>query len=132
MNDIEYYKVLVEVIEFISEGNHFVQYEKGNEIAGNYWPQIFDYLISKGAGTGSNGGDLFIEQGQKLSPIYASAQHQIDVLEKEEQDRLLDIKFKEENILYGKKGYKISVIAIILSSLSILLEIVRWILSLAQ
>lgn len=131
MSDVNYLKAVIAVIEFIFNGHRFVLRRDGERLAGNYWVSVCNLFVSQKVGY-EKGGDFYVDNERYLQPVYASYLNGIYQYERDERDRQLENKFKEENILYGKKGYKISVIAIILSSLSILPEIVRLILSLAQ
>lgn len=119
----EYYKAVIDVIKYISEGNSYVTLEDGERLAGNYWPSVRDAFSEVKAVVELSNGDISVTQGHLLNPLYSDSEAAIERLEKMESDRGLDNRYKEENIKYGRKGYRISIVAIILSVASIIVSI---------
>ena len=119
----EYYKAVIDVIKYISEGNSYVTLEDGERLAGNYWPSVRDAFSEVKAVVELSNGDISVTQGHLLNPLYSDSEAAIERLEKMESDRELDNRYKEENIKYGRKGYRISIVAIILSVASIIVSI---------
>jgi len=102
-------------------------YEDGCAIAGDYWMAVCKHLKEQKLAR-LNYGDLHIFQFPPLLPIIADCKAAISAIERAEHDRDLANREKIENITYGKKGYKISKVAIWLSATAILVEIARGIL----
>lgn len=119
----EYYKAVIDVIKYISEGNSYVTLKDGERLAGNYWPSVRDAFSEAKAVVEFSNGDISVTQGHLLNPLYSDSEAAIERLEKMESDRELDNRYKEENIKYGRKGYRISIVAIILSVASIIVSI---------
>ncbi len=119
----EYYKAVIDVMKYISEGNSYVTLEDGERLAGNYWPSVRDAFSEVKAVVELSNGDISVTQGHLLNPLYNDSEAAIERLEKMESDRELDNRYKEENIKYGRKGYRISIVAIILSVTSIIVSI---------
>lgn len=119
----EYYKAVIDVIKYISEGNSYVTLKDGERLAGNYWPSVRDAFSEVKAVVELSNGDISVTQGHLLNPLYSDSEAAIERLEKMESDRELDNRYKEENIKYGRKGYRISIVAIILSVASIIVSI---------
>lgn len=121
----EYHKAVIDVIKYISEGNSYVALKDGERLAGNYWPSVRDAFFETKAAIGLSNGDISVTQGHLLNPLYSDSEAAIERLEKTEADRKLDNRYKEENIKYGRKGYRISIVALILSIISIIVSIVK-------
>lgn len=121
----EYHKAVIDVIRYISEGNSYVTLKDGERLAGNYWPSVRDAFFETKAAIGLSNGDISVTQGHLLNPLYSDSEAALERLEKMEADRELDNRYKEENIKYGRKGYRISIVAIILSIISIIVSIVK-------
>lgn len=123
-HDINYYKSVIRVIDFISDSEtHEVSGDKGYELAGNYWPSVVELLKDNHVVSVGSGGTIFITQHHLLGPIYEESHHKCREIEKNEHDRELSNREKEENIKYGKKGYRLAIIALIVSCIAILIEI---------
>lgn len=128
----EFYQSVIRVIEYISEGNRSILCEKGEELAGNYWPAVVVLFKEHHAVSVMEGGDIHVTQWQYLNPIYEDCKNHVRFIEKAEADRELANREKIENITYGRKGYRLSRIAILLSAIAILVEIARAIIDLLR
>lgn len=97
-------------------------YEEGVEIAGNDWLMICNDLQNRGLAR-LNYGSLRIFQCPPLIPVMVECQTSIDRIKAEEHDRHLANKERLANIKYGKKGYRLSIVAIIISLIALGTEI---------
>lgn len=129
-HSIEFYQSVIKVIEYFDEGNRAISNQKGNELSGNYWPAIVALFVENKAVVAVKGGEIVLTHGTNLYPVYEDCKNIIKEMEKAEHDRNLRNKESEENIKYGRKGYELSKIAIWLSAIAILVEIVRGLLDL--
>lgn len=59
----EYYKAVIDVIKYISEGNSYVTLEDGERLAGNYWPSVRDAFSEVKAVVELSNGDISVTQG---------------------------------------------------------------------
>ena len=125
MESKEYYQSFISVIKYAAEGHGTITLEKGEELAGNYWPRIYSVLCENKVGIGMSNGNFSITQGQYMNPIYADCVHAIEEIEKREADRELDNAVKRSNIRYAKRAYRISIGALIVSALSFLWQIYK-------
>lgn len=125
MESKEYYQSFILVINYATEGHRRITLEKGEELAGNYWPRIYRVLCENKVGIGISGGNFNITQGQYMNPIYADCIHALEVIEKREADRELDNAVKRSNIRYAKRAYWISIGALIVAALSFLWQIYK-------
>lgn len=125
MKTKEYYQAFISIIEYITNDNNTITCEKGKELAGNYWPLIYDILYEKKIGVASSGGDIFITQSQYLSPIYEDCLHSIKEIEKQEYDRDLDNRAKKYNIKYAKRALGISIIALLVGIVTLAWQILQ-------
>lgn len=125
MNTKEYYQAFISIIDYVANGNNNITRETGEELAGNYWPRIYDILYEKKIGVASSGGDIFITQSQYLSLIYEDCLHSIKELEKQEYDRDLDNKAKKYNIKYAKRAFWISIGALLVGIITLSWQILQ-------
>ena len=77
METKEYYQAFISIIDYVNNGNNIITCEKGEELAGNYWPRIYEVLYEKRIGTAISGGEFIVTQSQYLSPIYEDCLHAI-------------------------------------------------------
>lgn len=78
----EYYKAVIDVIKYISEGNSYVTLEDGERLAGNYWPSVRDAFSEVKAVVELSNGDISVTQGHLLNPLYNDSEAAIERLEK--------------------------------------------------
>lgn len=123
----EFYESVIRVIEYIAGGNRNVSCKKGDELAGNYWPAIVTLFKEHHAVSVMMGGDIIVTQGQYLNPLYEDSKNHLKRIDEAEYDRNLSNEESVSNIKYGRKGFRISIVAIIISGIAILLEIAKWI-----
>lgn len=125
METKEYYQALISIIDYVNNGNNIITCEKGEELAGNYWPRIYEFLYEKRIGTAISGGEFIVTQSQYLSPIYEDCLHAIKEIEKQEYDRNLDNKAKKYNIKYAKRAFWISIIALLVGIITLAWQILQ-------
>lgn len=123
----EFYESVIRVIEYIAEGNRSVSCEEGEELAGNYWPAVVMLFREHHAVSVMMGGSIHITQGQYLNPLYEDCKNHLKRIDESEYDRNLANEESVCNIKYGRKGFRISIVAIIISGIAILLELAKWI-----
>lgn len=125
METKEYYQAFISIIDYVNNENNTITCEKGEELAGNYWPRIYEFLYEKRIGVASSGGDIFITQSQYLSSIYEDCLHSIKEIENQEYDRNLDNKAKKYNIKYAKRAFWISIIALLVGIVTLAWQILQ-------
>lgn len=125
METKEYYQAFISIIDYVNNGNNIITCEKGEELAGNYWPRIYEVLYEKRIGTAISGGEFIVTQSQYLSPIYEDCLHAIKEIEKQEYDRNLDNKAKKYNIKYAKRAFWISIIALLVGIITLAWQILQ-------
>lgn len=126
----EFYESIIRVIDYLNPYTKEVwdvSPEKGQELAGDYWPEIGrmfneNYHLGWFAYGGFHIGDR-----PRLASLRKDCEHEIERIVNAEQDRTLTNEESLSNIKYGRKGYKLSIIAIIVSGIAILLELAKWI-----
>lgn len=126
----EFYESVIRVIDYLgpySKDVWNVTPDKGQELAGDYWPEIGrmfkeDYHLGW-----FDHGQFRINNRPQLAPLRKDCEHEIEKIDKAEQDRLLSNEESVCNIKYGRKGFRISIVAIIISGIAILLELAKWI-----
>lgn len=123
----EFYESVIRIIDYLNEGNNEVTKAKGHELAGNYWREIGKLLASKTSSSFFEYEVFSICHTEDLGPLYEDCKHFISEMENAEHDRNITNEESICNIKYGKKGYRLSVIAIIVSVIAILLELAKWI-----
>ena len=122
----EFYESLIRVIDYLKPNVWNIEPEKGGELAGNYWPEIGRMLKEDYNAGLFEYGNFRITRREKLPPLREDCKHIIEEFNKADYDRNLANMESEENIKYGRKGYRISIIALIISLLAFGLEIVKW------
>ena len=123
----EFYESVIRVIEYIAEGNRNISCKKGEDLANNYWPAIVSLFKEHHSVSMMVGGDIIVTQGQNLNPLYEDCKNHLKRIEASEYDRNLSNEESVCNIKYGRKGFRISIVAIIISGIAILLELAKWI-----
>lgn len=125
METKEYYESFISVIDYVAQGNTVITLEKGEELAGNYWPRIYRILKEEKVGVPISGGRFNITQGQYLNPIYEDCQHALEEIAKQEADRELDRASKYAGIKYARFAFWISAIALLVAILSLVWQIIE-------
>lgn len=125
MESKEYYQSFISVINYVADGHRVITLEKGEELAGNYWPRIYLALKENKIGVGMSGGQFDITQAQYLNPIYEDCTHALEEIEKREADRKLDRASKYAGIKYARFAFWISVSALLVSLASLVWQIIR-------
>lgn len=126
----EFYQSVIRVIDYLNpyaKEVWEVSPEKGQELAGDYWPEIGRMFKEDFHLGWFEYGRFHINDRPQLAPIREDCKHIIEAIDKTEQDRLLANEESVCNIRYGKKGFRISIVAIIISGIAILLELAKWI-----
>ena len=126
----EFYESVIRVIDYLNPYLTEVRYvmpDKGAELAGGYWPEI-GRMFKEDLHLGwFECGRFYIGKRERLAPLRKDCEHRIEKIDKAEQDRLLANEESICNIKYGRKGFRISIVAIIISGIAILLELAKWI-----
>ncbi len=125
MESKEYYQSFIAVIDYAAEGHSTITLEKGEELAGNYWPRIYRVLCDNKVGVGISGGEFDITQGQYMNPIYADCIHALEAIERREADRALDNAVKRSSIKYAKRAYWISIGALFVAACSLIWQVMQ-------
>lgn len=125
METKEYYESFISVIEYVANGNSEITLETGEELAGNYWPRIYQVMKENKIGFGYIGGGFQITQGQYLNPIYADCQHALDEIAQKEADRELDRASKYAGIKYARFAFWISIGALLVAIASLVWQIIE-------
>ena len=123
MEPKEYYLAVIAIIDFVFEGNETVTAEKGVELAGAYWPRIFSEFSSLKLGVPISNGDFRFTRTVFLAPVREDCMHALEEIAKREEDRDLDNKSKNASIKQSQRAFVISVIAIIVSVLTFILQV---------
>lgn len=120
----EYYQAILDVIDYVNEVlPDCITLEKGIDLAGDYWPAVVKAFQKADVVRTSSGGSIWLRDLQNLAPLAAECEEKIKAIEAAEKHFQLSIEQMENDIKFGRKSYRISIIAIILSSLAILVEI---------
>lgn len=69
----EFYQCVIRVIDYIKQGHRSVYCDKGDELAGNYWPDVVKLFREKKAVTVDEGGDIFLTKAIILIPFISQA-----------------------------------------------------------
>ncbi len=111
----EYYESAIRVIDFLKNGDGTLPCDKGYELADNYWPAIVTLLKDCQAVNVLIGGHILVTREQYLDPLYEDCKHKISAIDKAENDRIVDLKYKIKGIIYGRISLIVSILAFILS-----------------
>lgn len=105
----DFYVGLINVIDYLTNPNSWDVFpDKGEELAGNYWPEI-GRLLSKDYHAGwFENGRFHISNRPILTSLREDCAHTIERIDKAEQDRNLSNQEKIENISYGRKAYMLA------------------------
>lgn len=123
----EFYESVIRVIEHANDHKGNVGRATGTVLAGAYWTEVGRYLSEEiHAGWFTNG--LFqTTRPERLPAVVEDCKHIVETMEQAEYDRNLANEESVCNIKYGRKGFRISIVAIIISGIAILLELAKWI-----
>lgn len=111
----EYYESAIRVIDFLKNGDGTLPCDKGYELADNYWPAIVTLLKDHNTVRVLTGGHIYVTRGQYLDPLCEDCKHKISAIDKAENDRNVDLKYKIKGIIYGRISLIVSILAFILS-----------------
>nr|DAR35747.1 MAG TPA: hypothetical protein [Caudoviricetes sp.] len=111
----EFYEGAIRVIDFLKDGDGTLPCDKGYELADNYWPAIVTLLKDYQAVNVLMGGHILVTRGQYLDPLYKDCKHKIAAIDKAENDRIVDLKYKIKGIIYGRISLIVSILAFLLS-----------------
>ncbi len=103
------------MIDFLKDGDGTLPCDKGYELADNYWPAIVTLLKDYQAVNVLMGGHILVTRGQYLDPLYKDCKHKIAAIDKAENDRIVDLKYKIKGIIYGRISLIVSILAFLLS-----------------
>jgi len=125
--NIDYCNSVLKVLSAIlNDGKTEFSFAEGMQIDGMYWKSIVREMVEAKAGY-SDYGNFKATVTANLLEMRAEVTALRDRLLVEEFDRKLANEESVCNIKYGRKGYRISIVAIIVSSAAILLELAKWI-----
>lgn len=124
METKEYYESFISVIEFVAKGNNVITLADGEELAGNYWPRIYNVLKEERTGVAIVGGEFHVTRGHLLNPIYEDCKHALAELERHEEDRCLDRASKYSGIKYARRAYWISIVSLGVAACALLWQVI--------
>ena len=140
-HSIEFYRSVIRVIDYINpyaKDVWDVMPDKGQELAGDYWPEIGRMFKENHLGWFEYG-RFHINKREQLAPLKKNCEYAIERLEKAEHDRNLANEESVCNIKYGKKGYdlaqksaKWSKASIIISAIVAAGQLTQWIIMLLR
>lgn len=119
--DKNYVEAMIRFLENIKPDEE-VSREKGYELCGDYWSLIRKEL-DKSVLMLYEGGDAYVKYDRFLSATLLKYRDLLASIEKEEADRELDNETKRISNKYAKRAYIISILALILSVATIIVEI---------
>lgn len=119
----KFYESVIRVIDHLEDGNTSVSCEKGYELAGYYWPAVVDLFKERHAVSVFTGGHILVTRDQYLDPLYEDCKNKIAVIEKAEDDRNIDRKYKIKGILFGGWGLGISILSLLISIITLLSQL---------
>lgn len=103
-HSIEYYRNLVELLEYASEHKQkLIKRDDGWRMFPHYWVTLCNYLRSERLAD-VHLWDLYIQRFEPLIPIITDAKHHIEVLEAAAYDRNLANQEKIDNMSYAKRA----------------------------
>ena len=125
METKEYYKAFLSVIDYLDSNSLWeISADKGFEIAGDYWPKIFEEIKTRKIGYDVIGAGIHLSAPHKLRPLRADFRNAVEEIERQERDRLLDNASKYSGIKYARRSFVISVIALISAIGSLVWQII--------
>lgn len=112
----EYYQAILHVIDYVNEFlPDSITLEKGVDLAGDYWPAVIKAFQNADVIRTSSGGSIWLRDLQNLAPLAAECEAKIKAIEASEKHFKLSIEQMENQIVYGRKGYRLSKVAIWIS-----------------
>ena len=123
---IEYCVAALKVYSAIlDDGKTHFTYDEGESLAGIYWMNIVKEMVESKVGY-SDYGEFNATITGRLLPLRGSVNDLLKKLQEDAEDRELSNKEKRENIKYGRKGYRLSIVAIIISLVTLLFEFYKY------
>ena len=123
---IEYCVAALKVYSAIlDDGKTHFTYDEGKSLAGIYWMNIVKEMVESKVGY-SDYGEFNATITSQLLPLRGSVNDLLKKLQEDAEDRELSNKEKRENIKYGRKGYRLSIVAIIISLVTLLFEFYKY------
>lgn len=121
------YTGCIEILEEVVRGKNLEDKEIAKVLTDkDLYVQVKEELLSQNAVRRNGYGG--ISMNDRTQSIIASKYYEklIEDIEREEYDRILKNENLRSNIKYGKKGYRASVFAIIISALALILSVLQW------
>lgn len=116
-----YVETMIRLLESIEPGQ-VITNEEGRELCNGYWEDIRNELGKK-VFILCTDSVIVLSVDYHLTATLKDYREKLAVIEKAEQDRELDNKAKQTSIKYAKKANRNSKIAIVISVVAIILEI---------
>ena len=121
------YAGCIEILKEVVKGKNIEDKEIAKVLTDkDLYVQVKEELLSQNAVRRNGYGG--ISMNDRTQSIIASKYYEklIEDIEREEYDRILKNENLHSNIKYGKKGYRVSVFAIIISVLALILSVLQW------
>jgi hypothetical protein len=119
--DKVYVEAMIRFLENVTPGDE-ISRERGQELCGNYWSLVRKEL-DKSVLMLYEGGGAYVKYDRYLSSTLLKYRNMLESIEKEEADRELDNETKRIGNKYAKRAYTLSILALILSGIAIIVEI---------
>lgn len=111
----EFIQALLDVSErLLARKNKYLENEEGKLLAGDYWGEVVDFFYKHSA-TDVVTYNIYLHDEEAVRSIIAMCRYRISAIEKAEEDRAVDMKYKIKGILYGRISLIISIFALAVS-----------------
>lgn len=119
--DKAYVEAMIRFLENVTPGDE-ISRERGQELCGDYWSLVRKEL-DKSVLMLYEGGGAYVKYDRYLSASLLKYRNMLESIEKEEADRELDNETKRIGNKYAKRAHTLSILAMILSGIAIIVEI---------
>lgn len=119
--DKAYVEAMIRFLENVTPGDE-ISRERGQELCGDYWSLVRKEL-DKSVLMLYEGGGAYVKYDRYLSASLLKYRNMLESIEKEEADRELDNETKRIGNKYAKRAHTLSILALILSGIAIIVEI---------
>ncbi len=119
--DKNYVEAMIRFLENVRP-NEEISRERGYELCGDYWSLVRKEL-DKSVLMLYEGGGAYVKYDRYLSATLLKYRNLLASIEKEEADRELDNETKRIGNKYAKRAHTLSILALILSGIAIIVEI---------
>lgn len=118
---LDYYSALLNVLSYSLEHDE-IEEIVGFQLAGDYWINIIIELTTLEVGKKDYNNFLVRQNKAAINSYIAFVNDTIGSIIKAEEDRELSNQEKRDNIKYGRKAYRLSWVAIAVSIVAVLSE----------